>query len=144
MMDNMMYATHVALSVPHIPSMPDGQYPLPQRLALPQGPTSSSSSSISRPQSAARRTKANVACRNCKKAHLSCGKERPCARCVASDKTAGCFHHLYQCSIADCSPQATCIDAEHKKRGRPRLRKDQTSGQAAAVTVAQSSETARG
>jgi Fungal Zn(2)-Cys(6) binuclear cluster domain len=35
-----------------------------------------------------RRTKAHVAraCQNCKKAHLSCDENRPCARCVATRK----------------------------------------------------------
>ncbi|KAM0717367.1 hypothetical protein Q7P37_007219 [Cladosporium fusiforme] len=44
------------------------------------------------------------ACVNCKRAHLSCDVQRPCARCVASGK------------------QDTCYDVAHKKRGRPRLR----------------------
>ncbi|KAF1915260.1 hypothetical protein BDU57DRAFT_588168 [Ampelomyces quisqualis] len=61
-----------------------------------------------RPTKPARRTKAHVAsaCVNCKKAHLSCDVQRPCGRCVASEK------------------QDTCKDVQHKKRGRPRLRDD--------------------
>ncbi|KAJ1664758.1 hypothetical protein IW140_002966 [Coemansia sp. RSA 1813] len=42
------------------------------------------------------------ACTNCKKAHLACDLQRPCRRCVKSDK---------------CD---TCKDVQHKKRGRPR------------------------
>ena len=78
-----------------------------------------------------RRGKTHVqkACINCKKAHLSCDAQRPCARCVASGK---------QVSIADGKPrrcealtlsafQDTCQDVEHKKRGRPRLRDEGAS-----------------
>ncbi|KAK3721005.1 hypothetical protein LTR37_003295 [Vermiconidia calcicola] len=55
-----------------------------------------------------RKSKAHVAsaCINCKRAHLSCDVQRPCARCVASGK------------------QDTCYDVQHKKRGRPRLREE--------------------
>ncbi|KAJ2724727.1 hypothetical protein GGI07_001780 [Coemansia sp. Benny D115] len=42
------------------------------------------------------------ACTNCKKAHLACDLQRPCQRCVNSNK---------------CD---TCKDVQHKKRGRPR------------------------
>lgn len=40
---------------------------------------------------AVRRSKAHVAsaCVNCKRAHLSCDVQRPCARCVASGKQVG-------------------------------------------------------
>ncbi|KAF1816783.1 hypothetical protein P152DRAFT_469316 [Eremomyces bilateralis CBS 781.70] len=57
--------------------------------------------------------KANVAaaCVNCRRAHLSCDVNRPCGRCVTSGK------------------QDTCVDVEHKKRGRPRLR-DREPGEA--------------
>merc|ERR1711881_295174 len=89
-----------------------------------QGPTSLASSSAPRAQRTTRRTKAHVAkaCQNCKKAHLSCDEQRPCTRCVASGK------------------QATCVDVEHKKRGRPRLRDDreQRLEQAAAAAAASS------
>lgn len=55
-----------------------------------------------------RKSKAHVAsaCVNCKRAHLSCDIQRPCARCVASGK------------------QDSCYDVQHKKRGRPRLREE--------------------
>ncbi|KAI8881099.1 hypothetical protein K501DRAFT_189725, partial [Backusella circina FSU 941] len=43
---------------------------------------------------------------NCKKAHLACDLSRPCKRCVSTDK-------------AD-----TCQDIQHKKRGRPKLVKE--------------------
>jgi hypothetical protein len=44
------------------------------------------------------------ACLNCKRAHLACDAERPCRRCSKLGKTA------------------TCVDVQHKKRGRPRLK----------------------
>ncbi|KAI9709563.1 MAG: hypothetical protein M1820_003323 [Bogoriella megaspora] len=55
-----------------------------------------------------RRPKVHVAsaCVNCKKAHLSCDVQRPCARCVSTGK------------------QESCIDVQHKKRGRPRIREE--------------------
>ncbi|KAF2094907.1 hypothetical protein NA57DRAFT_80076 [Rhizodiscina lignyota] len=67
-----------------------------------------------------RRGKTHVqkACINCKKAHLSCDAQRPCARCVASGK------------------QDTCQDVEHKKRGRPRLRDDRDSRQGREIAAA--------
>lgn len=48
------------------------------------------------------------ACVNCKKAHLACDTSRPCKRCVHLGKTA------------------TCVDVEHKKRGRPKSQKNMT------------------
>ncbi|KAI9723926.1 MAG: hypothetical protein M1812_000644 [Candelaria pacifica] len=53
-----------------------------------------------------RGSKAHVpaACVNCQKAHLRCSIQRPCPRCTSMGK-------------AD-----TCVDVQHKKRGRPRLR----------------------
>ncbi|KAK4617509.1 hypothetical protein CLAFUW4_12239 [Fulvia fulva] len=73
-------------------------------------PFAQSSLSLARPTSSrgGRKSKAHVAsaCINCKKAHLSCDVNRPCARCVASGK------------------QDTCYDVQHKKRGRPRLREE--------------------
>ncbi|KAI5785583.1 hypothetical protein DFH27DRAFT_528487 [Peziza echinospora] len=57
-----------------------------------------------------RKTKTHVAsaCVNCKKAHLACDVVRPCPRCVGLSK------------------QDSCIDVQHKKRGRPRLRDERT------------------
>lgn len=68
------------------------------------GPSGVSPSTIR----AGRKSKAHVAsaCVNCKRAHLSCDVNRPCARCIASGK------------------QDTCFDVQHKKRGRPRLREE--------------------
>lgn len=84
-----------------VPSHLGGYGPGPQGQpsAIPPAP---------RPNKPARRTKAHVAsaCVNCKKAHLSCDIQRPCSRCVSSGK------------------QDSCIDVQHKKRGRPRLRDD--------------------
>ncbi|KAK6332373.1 hypothetical protein TWF696_003091 [Orbilia brochopaga] len=61
---------------------------------------------FSPPQQPPRRAKAHVpsACVNCKNAHLACDVQRPCPRCISTGK------------------QDSCVDVEHKKRGRPRLR----------------------
>ncbi|KAL8714328.1 MAG: hypothetical protein Q9220_001659 [cf. Caloplaca sp. 1 TL-2023] len=58
----------------------------------------------------ARRAKAHVpsACVNCKRKHLACEMKRPCNRCLQTGK------------------EATCVDVQHKKRGRPRLREEET------------------
>ncbi|TID21322.1 gb [Venturia nashicola] len=127
-------ATHPALA-PHyqvgysqaqqlqgpLPLVPTSRSQVPG-MATFQGPTSLGGASNPRIARTSRRAKAHVAraCQNCKKAHLSCDEARPCARCVSSGK------------------QATCIDVEHKKRGRPRLRddRDQRLEQAAAAVVA--------
>ncbi|KAK3954634.1 hypothetical protein QBC32DRAFT_207385 [Pseudoneurospora amorphoporcata] len=55
-----------------------------------------------------RKTKGHVAsaCVPCKRAHLRCDARRPCSRCSSSGK------------------DDACIDVQHKKRGRPRLRDD--------------------
>ncbi|KAL2260538.1 hypothetical protein VTK26DRAFT_5424 [Humicola hyalothermophila] len=53
-----------------------------------------------------RKAKGHVAsaCVPCKKAHLRCDAQRPCSRCLSNNK------------------EAACVDVQHKKRGRPRLR----------------------
>ncbi|KAK5660307.1 hypothetical protein OQA88_12847 [Cercophora sp. LCS_1] len=55
-----------------------------------------------------RKTKGHVAsaCVPCKRAHLRCDAQRPCSRCTSNGK------------------EDACIDVQHKKRGRPRLRDD--------------------
>ncbi|RGP60176.1 transcription activator of gluconeogenesis ert1 [Fusarium longipes] len=55
-----------------------------------------------------RKTKGHVAsaCVPCKRAHLRCDAQRPCSRCITNGK------------------EDSCIDVQHKKRGRPRLRDD--------------------
>ncbi|QPC63964.1 hypothetical protein HYE67_006195 [Fusarium culmorum] len=55
-----------------------------------------------------RKTKGHVAsaCVPCKRAHLRCVAQRPCSRCITNGK------------------EDSCIDVQHKKRGRPRLRDD--------------------
>ncbi|KAL2396872.1 hypothetical protein ABEF93_004102 [Exophiala dermatitidis] len=96
-----------ALSYPH-----PGSYQSPSSL-----PTSSVGGQESRyvlssvsPRSA-RKAKAHVAsaCINCKKKHLRCDNSRPCRRCVASGK------------------EDSCVDVEHKKRGRPPLKPEDPS-----------------
>ncbi|CDU25792.1 uncharacterized protein SPSC_05963 [Sporisorium scitamineum] len=56
------------------------------------------------------------ACLNCKRAHLACDVGRPCRRCINLGKSD------------------TCVDVQHKKRGRPRL-KDRPSSQAGVSTL---------
>ncbi|PWY99859.1 hypothetical protein BCV70DRAFT_200766 [Testicularia cyperi] len=56
------------------------------------------------------------ACLNCKRAHLACDVGRPCRRCINLGKSD------------------TCIDVQHKKRGRPRL-KDRPASQTAVATL---------
>ncbi|QDS74279.1 hypothetical protein FKW77_003415 [Venturia effusa] len=111
-----------------LPLVPTARSQVPG-MATFQGPTSLGGPANPRIARTSRRAKAHVAraCQNCKKAHLSCDEARPCARCVSSGK------------------QATCIDVEHKKRGRPRLRddRDQRLEQAAAAAVAAAVVTAR-
>lgn len=51
----------------------------------------------------------NRACVHCKRAHLACETQRPCKRCL----------HLGKAS--------TCVDVEHKKRGRPKNAKPQVN-----------------
>ncbi|KAG5953961.1 hypothetical protein E4U58_000251 [Claviceps cyperi] len=57
---------------------------------------------------AQRKTKGHVAsaCVPCKRAHLRCDAQRPCSRCISNGK------------------EDACVDVQHKKRGRPRLRDD--------------------
>ena len=71
--------------------------------ATPTGAIASSSVSptMSRP---ARKSKSHVAsaCINCKRAHLSCDVNRPCARCVASGKQVKTLTKLREvCRCAD-------------------------------------------
>ncbi|MCJ1351227.1 MAG: hypothetical protein MMC33_001210 [Icmadophila ericetorum] len=75
----------------------------------------------------ARRAKAHVpsACVNCKRKHLACETQRPCNRCLQAGKEVSflAFQHLANLTVQ----KATCVDVQHKKRGRPRLR-DEDSG----------------
>ena len=73
----------------------------------------------------ARRAKAHVpsACVNCKRKHLACETRRPCNRCVQTGKEVRILN-LDEIITID-SFQATCVDVQHKKRGRPRLREEE-------------------
>ncbi|ORX88353.1 hypothetical protein K493DRAFT_341354 [Basidiobolus meristosporus CBS 931.73] len=66
----------------------------------------SSSSEPNKGGSSKKNNKTHVpsACANCKKAHLACDVSRPCKRCLAMGKTD------------------TCVDIQHKKRGRPKIK----------------------
>lgn len=72
-----------------------------------RNPVSEPSVRVTSPRSQ-RKTKGHVAsaCVPCKRAHLRCDAQRPCSRCVSHGK------------------EDACIDVQHKKRGRPRLRDD--------------------
>ncbi|KAG0782144.1 hypothetical protein G6F16_011589 [Rhizopus arrhizus] len=59
----------------------------------------------------------HIACNNCKKAHLACDESRPCHRCRITDK-------------AD-----SCQNTKHKKRGRPKLPKDELTKKAKKLNV---------
>ncbi|WPH04537.1 Hypothetical protein R9X50_00742900 [Acrodontium crateriforme] len=78
----------------------------PDHVASQPAPSGTSQTHFTSRES--RKQKAHVAsaCINCKRAHLSCDIQRPCVRCVATGK------------------QDSCVDVQHKKRGRPRLRDD--------------------
>jgi hypothetical protein len=52
----------------------------------------------------ARKAKTHVAsaCVNCKRAHLSCDVQRPCARCIASGKQVSASSHRYPRRMLTC------------------------------------------
>ncbi|KAI1327510.1 hypothetical protein F5Y16DRAFT_192065 [Xylariaceae sp. FL0255] len=81
------------------PSLGPSPYPMPLSQPAPINPPFTSPKSQ-------RKTKGHVAaaCVPCKKAHLRCDAQRPCSRCLSSGK------------------EDACVDVQHKKRGRPRLR----------------------
>ncbi|KAI0132485.1 hypothetical protein BJ170DRAFT_249785 [Xylariales sp. AK1849] len=92
------------------------QYPLPpvagpisttSPYSLPARPQTSEGAPYTSPKSQ-RKTKGHVAsaCVPCKRAHLRCDAQRPCSRCLSNGK------------------EEACVDVQHKKRGRPRLRDD--------------------
>ncbi|KAI3338665.1 hypothetical protein F4824DRAFT_488395 [Ustulina deusta] len=91
--------------------IPQSQYSLPPvggpglgpaPYSMPINPPGSENPAFTSPKSQ-RKTKGHVAsaCVPCKRAHL-----RPCSRCLSNGK------------------EDACIDIQHKKRGRPRLRDD--------------------
>ncbi|KAG7416389.1 hypothetical protein LZL87_004738 [Fusarium oxysporum] len=97
------------------PSMPQSSGYIPP--GIPGAPSSYTSSvrpsvvenhqPMTSPKSQ-RKTKGHVAsaCVPCKRAHLRCDAQRPCSRCITNGK------------------EESCVDVQHKKRGRPRLRDD--------------------
>ncbi|KPM34766.1 hypothetical protein AK830_g11816 [Neonectria ditissima] len=82
---------------------PSGPAPYPAPSRLPGADTQQMTSPKSQ-----RKTKGHVAsaCVPCKRAHLRCDAQRPCSRCITNGK------------------EESCVDVQHKKRGRPRLRDD--------------------
>ncbi|KAF4496949.1 Transcription activator of gluconeogenesis ERT1 [Fusarium agapanthi] len=99
---------------PGAPSMPQSSGYIPP--GIPGAPSSYTSSvrppvvenqPMTSPKSQ-RKTKGHVAsaCVPCKRAHLRCDAQRPCSRCITNGK------------------EESCVDVQHKKRGRPRLRDD--------------------
>ncbi|KAI2637123.1 hypothetical protein GGS26DRAFT_588671 [Hypomontagnella submonticulosa] len=98
------------------PMVPQPQYPLPPVVGpslgpspypVPSNPQSAENPPYTSPKSQ-RKTKGHVAsaCVPCKRAHLRCDAQRPCSRCLSNGK------------------EDSCVDVQHKKRGRPRLRDD--------------------
>ncbi|KAI1302969.1 hypothetical protein F5Y03DRAFT_192905 [Xylaria venustula] len=79
----------------------------PAPYSMPINPPGSENPPFTSPKSQ-RKTKGHVAsaCVPCKRAHLRCDAQRPCSRCLSNGK------------------EDACIDIQHKKRGRPRLRDD--------------------
>ncbi|KAI0447587.1 hypothetical protein F4803DRAFT_269538 [Xylaria telfairii] len=79
----------------------------PAPYSMPTNPPGSENPPFTSPKSQ-RKTKGHVAsaCVPCKRAHLRCDAQRPCSRCLSNGK------------------EDACIDVQHKKRGRPRLRDD--------------------
>lgn len=80
----------------------------------------------------ARRAKAHVpsACVNCKRKHLACETRRPCNRCVQTGKEVRrpwTRHFGDFCFVFTDHSQSTCVDVQHKKRGRPRLREEEST-----------------
>ncbi|KAI0840976.1 hypothetical protein F5Y06DRAFT_234672 [Hypoxylon sp. FL0890] len=98
------------------PMVPQAQYPLPPVVGpnlgpspypMPTNPQGTENPPYTSPKSQ-RKTKGHVAsaCVPCKRAHLRCDAQRPCSRCLSNGK------------------EDSCVDVQHKKRGRPRLRDD--------------------
>ncbi|TRX96815.1 hypothetical protein FHL15_002121 [Xylaria flabelliformis] len=96
--------------------IPQAQYSLPPvagpglgpaPYSMSTNPSGSENPPFTSPKSQ-RKTKGHVAsaCVPCKRAHLRCDAQRPCSRCLSNGK------------------EDACIDVQHKKRGRPRLRDD--------------------
>lgn len=104
------YSTNQDHKLPSL-SVQYAQYTRPSDNGVLGSPTSDGSSSAGR-----KSVKAHVpsACLNCKRAHLACDVGRPCRRCVNLGKSD------------------TCVDVQHKKRGRPRL-KDRPTSQSGAT-----------
>ncbi|ROW09401.1 hypothetical protein VMCG_02244 [Cytospora schulzeri] len=106
------YASQHSQFIPQHPYLP-APAPMPAAGAMPgypvnsRPPTQESQQSFASPKSQ-RKTKGHVAsaCVPCKKAHLRCDAQRPCTRCMQNGK------------------EDACVDVQHKKRGRPRLRDD--------------------
>ncbi|KAI9052830.1 hypothetical protein LZ554_003103 [Drepanopeziza brunnea f. sp. 'monogermtubi'] len=103
-------------ALPQVPPQPQqhhGYAPHPQALQpfpAPDGQPVMEAPGFESPKQQ-RKTKGHVAsaCVPCKRAHLRCDAQRPCSRCLSNGK------------------EETCIDVQHKKRGRPRLRDERES-----------------
>ncbi|KAF2227014.1 hypothetical protein BDZ85DRAFT_57123 [Elsinoe ampelina] len=96
--------THAVTHTTNLTTLSEGHAP-----HVPFPASQADESTTGRP---GRRSKTHTltACNNCKRAHLGCDVARPCSRCVLSGK------------------QDTCADVPQKKRGRPRLRADSSTG----------------
>jgi hypothetical protein len=64
------------------------------------------------------------ACVHCKRAHLACDNERPCKRSVCAGAHApASLLNLPWDSCVHLGKSDSCVDVEHKKRGRPKAQK---------------------
>ncbi|KAL8296014.1 hypothetical protein RB600_001481 [Gaeumannomyces tritici] len=108
---HMMPHHHHPYSPHHVPGPELGPAPSmvgpPAPYSLPPRPPTQEGQPYTSPKTQ-RKAKGHVAsaCVPCKKAHLRCDAQRPCSRCISNGK------------------EDSCIDVQHKKRGRPRLRDD--------------------
>ncbi|PHH87254.1 hypothetical protein CDD83_9120 [Cordyceps sp. RAO-2017] len=95
-------ASQPAYRRPHTVAASEAPYP------MTTSRTPASENQSYSPPKSQRKTKGHVAsaCVPCKRAHLRCDAQRPCSRCLSNGK------------------EDACVDVQHKKRGRPRLRDD--------------------
>lgn len=88
-----------------------------QYVSIPSSPKSTRKSKVHVPS----------ACVNCKKKHLRCDNSRPCHRCLQSGKEVSYSALSAYFRQLIVKFQDSCVDVQHKKRGRPPLRPDDQS-----------------
>ncbi|ORZ24232.1 hypothetical protein BCR42DRAFT_402489 [Absidia repens] len=103
----------------------DSNTPIPSSIANDDSITTTPTTRSPLPAKRGHKLQVASACSNCKKAHLACDVSRPCKRCISLGKTD------------------TCVDIEHKKRGRPKLLNKKTTTETA-TSATSSFEVMRG